>query len=156
MPQNDDVHQKAFDAACRFLKYRARSIKEIRDALARKRFDGEVIDAVVSRLCDLKLLDDDVFVRAWVSSRRDAGYGIVRIKRELRLKGIDQKLMEQAIDELYGVQERMDAIRELAKRKERTLQGLEAPVRRRRLYSYLISRGFSYDDISRATGDGEE
>ena len=61
-----DQQARALDAALYFLGPRPRSEREIRDRLARGDYDPQVVDRVVVRLRELRLVDDAAFAAYWV------------------------------------------------------------------------------------------
>jgi len=150
-----DEIQKAQHSALRLLKFRYRSEKEMRDYLQRKNISPSGIDRVVAWLYEQRLLDDEIFCAEWIRSRRSSGYGAFRVARELRLKGIPKDMVDRHLRQEYGVDERVKVIRELIERRLRLLRDEPSLKRRRKIYSYLLVRGFSYDEIDQAL-DGRE
>src|SRR5207245_3733744 len=57
---------RAYFQALGFLSYRLRSLREIKDYLARKGYDVDLIDPVIQRLTDQGLLDDAAFAAGWI------------------------------------------------------------------------------------------
>lgn len=142
----DDSYQKAFDSALNFLSYRPRSEKEVRLNLSKKRIDPDMIDKVISRLCDLKLLDDRAFAQYWQENRRRCNpRGPRAIKAELRSRGVETEVIDEAIEN--NLDQESDAYA-AAQRKMRSLRGLDYRVFRQRLGSYLLRRGFAYDAVA--------
>jgi regulatory protein len=62
------------------------------------------------------------------------------VSRTLTDEAIDTVFEEEAVDQRAIVEE-------AARKKLRTLAGLEAAVQRRRLYGFLARRGYEIDDI---------
>lgn len=89
-------------AAMDLLARREHSYKELERKLS-SRFPEEIVSEQLSRLCDEKLQSDDRFAEAFVYSRRQKGYGPVRIRSELYQKGVATDLINQyLIDEDDG------------------------------------------------------
>jgi len=150
-----DGFQKAQNTALRLLKFRYRSEKEMRDHLLRKDISPEVVDRTVAWLYDQRLLDDELFTEEWIRSRRAGGYGAFRVARELRLKGIAKETIDRHLEREYGLDDRIKVIRELIERRMRLLRNEPPLKRKRKIYSYLLVRGFSYDEIDRALEGGD-
>lgn len=91
----------AHDKALSYLDLRRRSTKEIRDYLRRKDYEPEVIDKVIDRLSNAKLLNDEEFARAWI---RDRNLLKPRSKQtlsvELYAKGIDRQLIDAVLADI--------------------------------------------------------
>jgi regulatory protein len=102
-----------------------------------------VAEEVLSRFEEVRLINDSAFADAWVESRHH-GRGLARraLAQELRTKGVDSMLIEEAIAQLDSEQEEATA-RELVARKLRTTRGLDRDKRLRRLAGMLARKGYS-------------
>ena len=56
-----------------------------------------------SRAMASGLLDDRAFTKSWINYRLARPFGFRRIIQELKAKGIDQEIIEQAVAEVEGV-----------------------------------------------------
>lgn len=124
------------------LSIRPRSEVELRQSLKKKNVPGDVVDELCARFTEVGLLDDAAFAASLVTSR--SGYsrrGKYRIRQELREKGIDDDVAEEALAAVSDDEE-LEAAREVAQKKARTLGGLEPHVAERRLAGTLARRGF--------------
>jgi len=101
-----------------------------------------VAEEVLSRFEEVGLIDDGAFADAWVESRHH-GRGLARraLARELRTKGVDSALIEEAVGQLDSDQEEATA-RELVARKLRATRGLDRDKRIRRLAGMLARKGY--------------
>jgi regulatory protein len=102
-----------------------------------------VADQVLSRFEEVGLIDDGAFADAWVESRHH-GRGLARraLAQELRTKGVDTSLIDEAVGRLDVEQEEATA-RELVARKLRATRGLDRDKRLRRLAGMLARKGYS-------------
>jgi len=139
---------KAYLAALRFLEARPRSIAEVRARLGRKDYAPEAIDAAITRLAELELLDDTAFARYWVENRqayRPRGVGALR--DELRRKGIDADVTAEVLDDALTGDEAASAW-ELARGALRKYAGSQdRNAFTRRMGSYLQRRGYTFEVI---------
>ena len=137
--------QTALETSLRFLEYRPRSEKEVRDRLRRNGYSGNIIDRVVTQLRSRKLVDDRTFARFWCQGRSGRSpRGRRLVIGELLAKGVDREVAETATADL----EDETAAYEAGRRKVRSLAGLDYNVFRERLGSYLQRRGFDYEVIT--------
>lgn len=138
------------------------SIKELRHAaiglLARREYSAHELTEkyisraenpddwpdVLQRLQDDGLQSDERFCESFLRSRLYKPYGPVRIKQELRLKGIDNLIMQQCFDE-QSPDWRALAIEARQRRFGEALP--DEPKERARQQRFLQSRGFSLDDV---------
>ncbi|ARF57773.1 recombination regulator RecX [Streptomyces gilvosporeus] len=126
----------------RLLTGSPRTRKQLGDALRQRGIPEEAAEEVLSRFEDVGLIDDAAFAGAWVESRH-RGRGLARraLARELRTKGVDSTLIDEAVGRLDAEQEETTA-RELVERKLRATRGLDRDKRLRRLAGMLARKGY--------------
>ena len=125
------------------LKYRQRSEKEISDRLRKKKFSEDLIKETLDFLREKKFVDDAAFCRGWIRERLARSIGPRRIFQELKLKGIDKQIIESGLNEVKESYNEDQTARELAQRRLASLKDLDPQTARRRIYGYLLRRGFS-------------
>ncbi|MEY1675783.1 regulatory protein RecX [Gordonia sp. ABKF26] len=140
----------AWDSALRLLGVRARSRQEMRDRLTRKGFEPEVVDEVMARLEQHKLLDDEEFASEWVRSRHlNSGKGRVALRHELRTKGVDESVISEALADIDPDDEREIASGLVARKLTPSVvdrigdDRAERDKAMRRLVGMLVRRGYS-------------
>lgn len=142
---NRDQFQKALDAALRFLSYRPRSEKEVRDKLLKKGFSEPFIDKVLARLAELGIIDDAAFARFWVQNRDTYSPRSHRaLKFELRSKGVERHIVDEALEETVDVETSATAA---ARKKLKSVRNLDYNRFREKLGAYLARRGYDYETI---------
>lgn len=145
----DDRVAKAKTRALDYLAHKPRTETEVRRKLRQKEYSEPVIESVIERLHELSYLDDAEYAEQYVERRfASKGYGPVRIRQELRKRGIDRHLAETAVDDFFEDESTLAAAREKAqKRWSRIAREDDARKRRDKLYRYLKRRGYTYDTI---------
>ncbi|GGR41836.1 regulatory protein [Streptomyces netropsis] len=140
-PQRPEEQARAI--CLRLLTGSPRTRKQLADALAKRGISDEVAEEVLSRFEDVGLIDDAAFADAWVESRHH-GRGLARraLARELRTKGVDSAVIDEAVGQLDSEQEERTA-RELVERKLRATRGLDREKRLRRLAGMLARKGYA-------------
>jgi len=84
--------------ALRFLKFRPRSVFEIKERLKRERFDQKEIDGVIRVMTENKLLDDAEFAKMYVRDRNLLKpTGAYLLKIELKRLGLSENDIEEAM-----------------------------------------------------------
>jgi regulatory protein len=138
-----DPAERARGICLRLLTGNPRTRKQLADALRKREIPDEVADEVLSRFEEVGLINDGAFADAWVESRHH-GRGLARraLAQELRTKGVDPTLIDEAVSHLDSEQEEERA-RELVDRKLRSTQGLDRDKRLRRLAGMLARKGYS-------------
>ena len=136
---------KNYIRAVDLISRRLRSEREIRDYAGRKQWSKDNTERVIARLYDRGYLNDPVFARAFVRSRRSTRkYSRRRIERDLVNKGISRRIIQQVLDEEAGMADDNDALANLVAKKYHRYDDIN------KLKAYLARTGFRYDDINRA------
>ncbi|MCT9082164.1 recombination regulator RecX [Streptomyces fulvoviolaceus] len=137
-----DPVEQARAICLRLLTGTPRTRKQLADALRKREIPDEAAEEVLSRFEEVGLINDGAFADAWVESRHH-GRGLARraLARELRTKGVDSTLIDEAVSQLDSEQEEATA-RELVARKLRSTRGLDRDKRLRRLAGMLARKGY--------------
>ncbi|MFJ3198221.1 recombination regulator RecX [Streptomyces griseoviridis] len=138
-----DPVERARAICLRLLTGTPRTRKQLADALRKREIPDEAAEEVLSRFEEVGLINDGAFADAWVESRHH-GRGLARraLARELRTKGVDSSLIDEAVSQLDTEQEEATA-KELVARKLRSTRGLDRDRRLRRLAGMLARKGYS-------------
>ena len=145
----EGAQKKAQNMALRLLTYRARSGKEVHEYLERKGFEEAVIKKTIDSLREYNYLDDKKFTEEYINYRKNRGFGFIRIRYELLMKGIDKKIIDSAIDKNFNPDDDFERIKAILTKRIKT----EPPFCENFLFKqslYLKKRGFQDDLIIRA------
>jgi regulatory protein len=99
---------------------------------------------VVGRLEAQRLLSEDRFIESFVQARRSRGYGPLRIREELRGKGVDEGSIERWVD--VNNRDWLEDLRQVRRKKF----GARMPVsfsERAKQARFLQYRGFTTEQI---------
>ena len=136
------IQVKAMD----FLARREYSRQELQQRLLHRDYDyaPELVEQVIAQLVRENLLCDERFIESFIASRQQRGQGPVRIRAELRERGISEALIEQWLD--MRAPEWLRILQELHdKRFAGELPAtLAERARQQRFFNY---RGFSAEQI---------
>lgn len=150
---------KLFNQALRFLTFRSRSEKEIRDYLRKKisamekedTEEGgllkELIEEVINKLKGLKFIDDETFTKNYVeNSLKIRPRSLNFIKRELKMKGLEEGLLNQVFSNFSFADEERLAF-EAVQKKLRIWEKLPREAKRKKMVSFLARRGFNWEIV---------
>jgi regulatory protein len=127
-----------------------RSTRDLRRRLLLKGEGEADVDATIERLTAAGLLDDVAYARAFVRGKVSSqGFSRRRLQQELAKRGVARDVADLAIAEVLHDDDVDEAanIERVARKKLRTLQGLDEETRRRRLFAFLARRGYDVDDV---------
>jgi regulatory protein len=134
--------EDAMAAALRLVSYRPRSEKELRERIGKRCSDPSLVEAVITRLKELRLVDDAAFAATWVDVRdRSAPRSRRLMASELRLKGIGRDAASSAA----GSIDEGDAAYRAGLKKALLLAGKPYEEFRRKVGDLLLRRGFTYE-----------
>jgi regulatory protein len=138
----------AYIAALKMLGGRELSERQVRQRLARKKYEPDDIEAAIARLVRDRSIDDDRAARAMVHAETSLKKrGRLRVKRRLETAGIAPAVAQRAIQDAFQT---IDAEALIAGALQKRLRGREQIADDRefqRLYRYLVGQGFEPDRV---------
>ena len=139
-------YSRARERALYLLGLRDYACKELEQKLYTEA-DPDTAAAVVARLCEVGLVDDERYAARLARSLSETKhYPRRRIEQELRRRGVSPALAQEAVSDLEGE----DFRQALALLEKKYYNKLNDPDSRRRVTAALARRGFSYGAIRRA------
>jgi regulatory protein len=151
--QPADELRDARIAAVRLLARREHSKDELRRKLQRRGHPDATIETVVMALSEAAYVSDARFADGFVRVRSERGQGPLRIRAELRQRGVDDTLADELLTETA------DFWVARARSARRKRFGDAVPETRddwNRQARFLAQRGFPADLIYRALGNSED
>jgi len=142
-----DNKDKLYEKVLRFLSYRPRSEKEIRDYLKKKNASQKTSKAIIKKLKKLELIDDRSFALWWIQQRSSfRPRGRRALWFELKQKGIDQEIIK---DSLFSDKKELVLAKKAAQKKAKFLKNLEFLAFRQKMTGFLARRGFDWETIKK-------
>lgn len=139
---------KLYNQTLRYIAIRPRSRWEVEFYLQRKKASPELVDEILNKLSNVRLIDDTQFAKAFVNDRRLLKPTSRRkLVQELRQKRIANEVIEAALGNDAGdEQSALKAVIEQKRRQAKYRDDLK-------LMQYLSRQGFNYGDIKAALHD---
>lgn len=136
--------------AIRFLARREYCEQELTRKLMSRGADPELAKQVVNDLKSRNMVDDDRFAQALVRVRMAKGYGPVKIRNELRQRGVSSELIDRHLEFSAGTWQEL-IVRQLS-RKYNDSQPNDYREWSKRA-RFLQSRGFHSSQIRETLGE---
>jgi regulatory protein len=136
------ARNKAIDLLAR----REHSEQELRQKLKTREYDADAIDEALQALQDDNLQSDERFTESYVNHRFNAGVGPLKIRHELRQRGVSDALVDEFLEPLS------DQWDEVMTRQRARKYGAELPndyAERMKQARFLQNRGFSPESVMR-------
>jgi len=141
-----ELNPKLYNYSIYLLAKRDYSRKEMIKKFKEKEYIQSDIEAVMNYLINNNYQSDERFTRSYINSKLAAKNGLSKIKRTLIFeKGISEDMIE---DVLSGIEiDETDNIVRILETKYRT-KDLTDFKEKNKAFRYLVSKGFSFDDIN--------
>ena len=145
-PGMSDDALRAYVTGLRMLASRELAEAQVRQRLARRKFEPDAIDAAVARLRDERALDDRRAAAACARTEAAVhGHGRSRVRRRLQAMGIARDVADHAIAETFGELDETALLQQVLERRLRRAGPLDDLRVVRRLHRYLMAQGFDGD-----------
>ncbi|MGO4927067.1 RecX family transcriptional regulator [Fundicoccus sp. Sow4_F4] len=163
-----EYHQKVYSKAIHYISYGLRTIKEMRDYLAKipalneeelrsetgkeglgevATIDDSLISDIIERLLGQQYLNDLVYGQSYVrTSALINRKGPSTIYQELIRKGLTEQEILQALEE-YPMDQQIENIQHLAQKYIRTKKNVPFKMLKNKLFEHLLIKGFDSDLI---------
>jgi regulatory protein len=149
-PRQREDEPQLYAAATRILTRRAHSVHEMKQALAHRSDNEELINQVIERLKREGLIDDARYARQFARQRTEVRrQGRFRIARDLRARGVPDRHIEAALQENAEEHDEAALVRQRIQRKLRSFRGEIDEKKLASLYRSLLRAGFSADIVRR-------
>ncbi len=144
---DDSQKKQATIVILRLLAASPKSRAEISKKLAQKGFDETVITQALDDFERQGILNDKVFAKDVVSKFVHAKpSGSRKIKFELQKHGLSPKTVSEMMESLDSSEE-TERARELARARWDRLGNIELEKRKKRVFDFLLRRGFDYQTV---------
>ncbi|SHH24778.1 recombination regulator RecX [Clostridium grantii] len=142
----EDNYIKAKATALKTLERSHKTEKEIKDKLEKNEYPDNSIERVLEFLKSYEFINDEKFTKMFVEDKIKK-YGKNKIKFDLIKKGINEKFIEENLNNMNDDNEK-DTAKKIAEKKLKTLEGKYGErVVYSKVSNYLSSKGFSFDII---------
>ncbi len=156
MPGSEDV-KRGIDVATVFISYRMRSEFEVRRRLKRAHLSNEDAGIVIARMKEMKLIDDEAFAGAYARDQIiGKNRGPMRVTSGLLALGIDKEMSGAAIEEVVAEHDTFELAMTLGEKRWAKLDAVEnLASRKKRVFEYLVRRGYTFGDSRRVIDELE-
>lgn len=144
----DKQKVRATNNAYSLLRIRPRSEEEMRHRLKLKGYGDTLVDEIIESLRRSGNIDDVKFAKFWVESRMHLNpVGDVVLKHELKNKGVSEAVIEAALEDKTKNYDEYEIAKSMAIDRFERLKKLDRRKATKRLYDFLLRRGFQYENV---------
>jgi regulatory protein len=149
MDKSKSKDSKSFAAALRLLTRRDRTETELRQKLEQFGFSLPAIEAAIEKCREYNYLDDNRYAKERARALMRTGRGVgIKIMLDLRRRGIDEIIAQQALEAAETEFSAYDLLREQLNRRFSSFNYATADNReRQRVIGFFQRRGFLLEQI---------
>lgn len=137
--------------AMNLLKSRTYTTMQLRNKLEQGFYPEEVIEEALAYVADFHYIDDLQYAVDYITYH-EAGKSRKRMEQDLQRKGVSKEVIEKAFQTWEadgGLQDEQEMIRKLLEKKHYYSDTADYKEKQR-MYAYLMSKGFSGEEIRKA------
>ena len=138
------VGKRAKKRALHLLEQMDRTEQQLREKLMASEYPVRCIDDAIEYVKSFHYLDDERYAQTFTRYKKDK-MSRQQIKQKLMMKGVSREIVSEAIEEEYDVDETVH-IRSILEKKHFSNETADEGEFRR-VYNYLLRRGFRSNDI---------
>lgn len=143
-----EENNMAINKAIKYLSYRQRSIKEVKDHLNRKGYEPSIIENTIDHLLEKNYLNDYAFAESFIRDKSYLNkYGINKIRYELLNKGVSKEIIAKTLR--FDHDEEYDNAMTLANKKMNSYKNQDRDRIYRKLGGFLQRKGYRYDTVAK-------
>ncbi len=139
--------KRAFDKASEYLATRMHTKKELFDKLVKKGYEKPVIEKAIEKLEDYHYIDDKLFAKQF--ALQNSAYSKRMIENKLKQKGVAKDIVQET-SELRDENEEYELCKKQAEKYAKS-KDLSKENAVQKMYASLIRKGFSFDNVKKAT-----
>lgn len=143
----DDMIKEAKLKALSLLNFMDRTESQLRQKLKEKSFSDEAINQAVDYVKSFGYINDAGYAERYILNKQGS-----KSKREiyaaLGQKGVSREDIEAAMESCYEPGDEVTAIRRLCEKKHFVAEEA-TDVEKKRMYNYLLRKGFRNEDVSK-------
>jgi len=145
-----ETEAELYDVAVRALMRRAHSVHEMKQKLERRSDNHLLVQVVMARLKENGMIDDVRYAKQFARQRTESRkQGKFRVARDLRARGIPDRHVASALEEVAQTSDEAAMVRQRIERKLRSFRGEIDEKKMASIYGSLLRAGFSADVVRR-------
>lgn len=88
----------AFNLATKYMSSRLKTEQQIKDYLYKKNYHKNIVDSVVEKMKEYKIIDDENYAESYI--RSNPNFSKNKIKQKLFASGIKSKIVDESVEEI--------------------------------------------------------
>jgi regulatory protein len=136
---------EVYTRICRYCAYQERCARDAEQKMMEWKVQGNKINSIMKKLKEEHFIDDERFARVFVRGKFNTNkWGRVKIRYELKGRGIPENMISEAIQEI-GEEDYRKTIRELILKKKSEIKAGKNFNIREKIITFVTGKGFEFD-----------
>jgi regulatory protein len=148
--ETDEMRRQTFNRAVKLLTVKPRSVAELRERLLQgKNTNASIVETVIARLEEYGYLNDERFAFSYASLKvKQRPVGRRRLQRDLKLKKVENKVAEGALELVYAETPEEQLIDQAIEKRIRVRGRPKTRIEAKKLFDHLLRQGFEFELVS--------
>lgn len=142
--RSDASFNQVYQAVINLVSRREHSRLEVKQKLLQKAYPPQLVEQAISSCCESDYINDTRYCSSFIRIKSNKGFGLTRIKMELKQKGINAERIQQSIEELEL--DWFQLALQCYRKKYASVAICDFKERQKR-QRYLFSRGFDSEQV---------
>ena len=143
-----------YDKLTNFCAYQERCTADVIEKLYKLKVPKDDFDAYIPKLKDQNFLNEERYVKAFISAHSKKKWGKTKIKSALSGKRIESGLIKKYLD-LIEEGDYDEQIKELLQKKWNSIRTGSPKEKKNKLIRFLLSKGFEMSKVMKAVKEME-
>jgi regulatory protein len=141
-----------YDKLSNFCAYQERCASDVKEKMRKLKIEKDDYDVYIAKLKDDNYLNDERFVKYYVSAHAKKKWGKTKMKAALGAKRIDSSLIKQYLDDM-DEGDYDDQIKIIAEKKWNTIKAKTPRDKKTKMLRFLLSKGYEMGKAINAIKD---
>lgn len=138
-----------YEKLCNYCAYQERCVADVRQKMQKLKMEKDQFDLYIEKLKEENFLNEDRFVKYFVSAHSKKKWGKTKIKAALGAKRVNAEFVKKYLEDIdegaYAAQ-----IAVVAAKRWRTIKGDTVRERKIKLMRFLLSKGYEMAKVQEA------
>lgn len=141
-----------YDKLSNYCAYQERCVSDVKEKLRKLKIEKDEYDGYIEKLKDDNFLNEDRFVKYFVSAHAKKKWGKTKIKSALGGKRIDSSLIKKYLDDM-DEEDYDEQIKTIAEKKWNTIKAKTPRDKKNKMLRFLLSKGYEMGKALNAIKD---
>ena len=146
------IDKTTYDKLSNFCAYQERCASDVKEKMRKLKIEKDDYDVYIAKLKDDNYLNDERFVKYYVSAHAKKKWGKTKMKAALGAKRIDSSLIKQYLDDM-DEGDYDDQIKIIAEKKWNTIKAKTPRDKKTKMLRFLLSKGYEMGKAINAIKD---